>query len=328
MVIFQDDFRNGLIFDANHWTGQVTTLGESIQALSTPDPHLLISCDGSDWEEDAYIYKTLAQFYETLHLQAKVTIRNTLPPHEGRQFNPLAICSSARAFLISSEVYNSAGINYWAFRYFLYNPATDVFAQARVISSIPVTLGTEYTVQVGIYVNETAGWLRLWIDGILVGEMVGINTNRWFEGGARSIKIGEDFSDNHIAHSIEVREVVTDVNFIPLVPTPTHTLNVDSNPITGVTFTTNGVQKTTPYSETLDEGIYTVVMPVSVQAGVDIYNFVKWEDESIDPTRSVNLVGDTAIIAYYELAPPPPTHVLSVQSTPVQEVPFVLERVS
>ncbi|GAH65463.1 unnamed protein product, partial [marine sediment metagenome] len=55
--------------------------------------------------------------------------------------------------------------------------------------------------------------------------------------------------------------------------------------------------------------------------------FVRWEDETINPERTVNLMADMALIATYELAPTPTKHLLTVDSTPIQGVPFTIEQV-
>lgn len=92
------------------------------------------------------------------------------------------------------------------------------------------------------------------------------------------------------------------------IPPPTHILTVNSTPITGVPFTINGISKSTPYTEALQEASYTVVMPSNVQVDADIYNFKSWEDGSTNPTRVINLISDRNIVATYELyTPPSPT---------------------
>jgi len=86
-------------------------------------------------------------------------------------------------------------------------------------------------------------------------------------------------------------------------PTPTHILSVGSSPVTGVSFTLDGVSQVTPYWEALEEGNHGVIMPSTVTQGGTTYNFLKWEDETTSPTRTVSLTADTTITAYYEAAP-------------------------
>jgi hypothetical protein len=71
----------------------------------------------------------------------------------------------------------------------------------------------------------------------------------------------------------------------------THALSITSDPIIGVDFTINGVKQTTPYSATLEEKSYTVVMPASVTDSKTgkVYNFRGWEDGSANLTRIILL---------------------------------------
>jgi hypothetical protein len=87
---------------------------------------------------------------------------------------------------------------------------------------------------------------------------------------------------------------------------PKHVLTVDATPVS-VPFTFDGVSKSTPYSESLDEKAYTIVMSSNVSLAGTIYNFVRWEDGSINPTRVIDLTGDMTLLATYEIAPPPPS---------------------
>ncbi|RLI46253.1 hypothetical protein DRO69_03470, partial [Candidatus Bathyarchaeota archaeon] len=85
-----------------------------------------------------------------------------------------------------------------------------------------------------------------------------------------------------------------------------YTLTVNSVPIDGIDFTINGTSYTTNKSISLLEGLYTVTMPSTWTVGTDQYNFVKWENNSTNPTRVVSLTSNTTITATYELALTPP----------------------
>ena len=125
---------------------------------------------------------------------------------------------------------------------------------------------------------------------------------------------------------ITILDTATFLSFY--VPPPTHVLSVDSTPITGVSFNLDGETHTTPYSAELEEGTYTVTVPAQVTVDGQLYNFVSWEDGSTNPSRTINLTTDLSIIATYELAPAPPTHLLTVDSEPIKGVPFTIEKVS
>jgi len=58
----------------------------------------------------------------------------------------------------------------------------------------------------------------------------------------------------------------------------------------------------TPYQESLEEGIYSISMPEIVETESGTYVFKQWEDGSKSPTRQINLVDDISIVAIYELS--------------------------
>ena len=87
----------------------------------------------------------------------------------------------------------------------------------------------------------------------------------------------------------------------------THKLSIPSSPISEVPFTLNGMNRTTPFSSVLDEGSYTIVMPLTVTVDAKVYNFVDWDDGTTSPIRSMDLTKDTAITAYYTPSTPIPS---------------------
>ena len=72
-----------------------------------------------------------------------------------------------------------------------------------------------------------------------------------------------------------------------------------------MSFTLDGLNHTTPYSATLNEGIHIVAMPSStITINGTIYNFNYWEDNTQNPTRAINLTTSRTVTAYYTTAPP------------------------
>jgi len=80
---------------------------------------------------------------------------------------------------------------------------------------------------------------------------------------------------------------------------PTHELSISSSPISGVTFTLDGTNRTTPFSSSLEAGSYTVVRPLNVTVAGKVYSFVEWNNGITSPIRSIDLTKYTAITAYY-----------------------------
>jgi parallel beta-helix repeat protein len=84
---------------------------------------------------------------------------------------------------------------------------------------------------------------------------------------------------------------------------PYYELTVTSMPITGITFTINGVPKTTPYVEWLPQGSYTLEMPETYIG----YNWSHWlEDGDTNRVKTIYLHGTTWTGVYVLAAPPPP----------------------
>jgi hypothetical protein len=86
---------------------------------------------------------------------------------------------------------------------------------------------------------------------------------------------------------------------------PTHELSVSSSPISGVTFTLNGTNRTTPFSSSLEAGGYTVVMPLNVTVAGRAYSFVEWDNGITSTIRSIDLTKYTTITAYYSASAEP-----------------------
>jgi len=92
-----------------------------------------------------------------------------------------------------------------------------------------------------------------------------------------------------------------------LAPPVTHTLTINSSPVSGIPITVDGYQYNTPTGAlTLTEGNHIVVAPSNILVGTDIYNFVQWEDNSTSPQRTINLMAATLISFTVHLVTPPP----------------------
>jgi PKD repeat protein len=107
-------------------------------------------------------------------------------------------------------------------------------------------------------------------------------------------------------------------------PPPVHTLTVESTPIDGVDFTVDSASYTTNATVQLVEGDHTVTMPDLLMVGMDHYKFLKWEDDSTNRVRTINLTSNKTITATYELYVPP-VHTLAVESTPIDGINFTID---
>jgi hypothetical protein len=110
-------------------------------------------------------------------------------------------------------------------------------------------------------------------------------------------------------------------------PPLTYLLNITSSPMSDVNFTINAAHARTPYSATHIEGVYAIVFPrewTDANTG-RLYIFSRWEDDSTNRTRIIDLVSDVMLTAYYEEAVS--TYMLSITSDPILDVDFTIDGV-
>jgi hypothetical protein len=79
-----------------------------------------------------------------------------------------------------------------------------------------------------------------------------------------------------------------------------HTVSITSNPV-ATSFTVDELDYTTPWSDSLTEGTHTISVPSTFTIGDKRYDFRNWEDYSTNPTRTLDLVNDMHITAYYDV---------------------------
>lgn len=81
---------------------------------------------------------------------------------------------------------------------------------------------------------------------------------------------------------------------------PYYQLSVSSSPVSGITFTIDGVPKTTSYSEWLYQGYYDIEMPATYSG----YTWKQWADGTPSRTRTVLLTSSISLTAVYEYLTP------------------------
>lgn len=82
----------------------------------------------------------------------------------------------------------------------------------------------------------------------------------------------------------------------PLEPEEYPLLTVKSRPY-GVEFTINGAPFTTPAYLKLSPGDYTIIFPETFEDKP----FIKWEDGSTDPVRTITVTEDATVVGYYKM---------------------------
>jgi len=131
-----------------------------------------------------------------------------------------------------------------------------------------------------------------------------------------------------LARATDDTGAVTESDIVTITVYGMFTLTINSTPIDGITFTIDGEEATTPYSKALVEGTHVINMPAQVTLDTDTYIFVRWSDGPTENMRTIDLAEDTTLTAEYELYVPPPQHQLTVDSTPIKNVKFIIERVA
>jgi len=98
----------------------------------------------------------------------------------------------------------------------------------------------------------------------------------------------------------------------------THQLTVNSSLI--MTFTINGAPKTTPYTEWLLEGFYTLEMPETHTGGEAKYCWNQWSDGNTSRSRTITMITNITLTAYYA----GPYYELTVTSSPITDITFTI----
>jgi hypothetical protein len=185
----------------------------------------------------------------------------------------------------------------------LYTNST-YWAQKAVMLEI---LGTaEYTLTVdssptgiNFAVNGTSyitPWSEIYNDGssvnLVMPEIYTFGEARYY---------WNQWSDGNTSRSRTVT-IAEDKTLTAYYTGPYYELTVNSSPTAGITFTINGTLQTTPHSEWLLEGSYTLIMPETHSE----YVWSHWlEDADPSRTKTITLTGSTTWTGVFEFAVPP-----------------------
>ena len=139
-------------------------------------------------------------------------------------------------------------------------------------------------------VSRTTPWSGIYSEGASVNlVMPEIHT----VGDARYY--WNQWSDGNTSRSRTVT-MNTDITLTAQYTGPYYRLTVTSSPITGITFTIDGVPQTTPYTEWIYEGSYTLIMPETHNG----YVWSHWlEDGDTNRTKTVTMDIDITLTAVY-----------------------------
>lgn len=178
----------------------------------------------------------------------------------------------------------------------------DAEGTKRVTSTTTLALGTTYKVNMEVSVGSTAD-IKVFVNDGEVNDLTVENINNAVAIAVAKVTCGA------ISWGASATVFVDDlVVSATQPPTPSYLLSIDTTPVTGVSFSLDGLEKTTPYSADLDVGSYTIIMPSSVSSGGITYTFSKWNDDSTNPQKTITLTSDASLTAtYVEQETPPPS---------------------
>lgn len=196
--------------------------------------------------------------------------------------------------------------------YEIYVEAKD--SQGTVVTSpiVPITVSAPPPMGI-LSVDTTPVKGEVFVDGVSWGVAP---QSRSLSPGTYIVSFGD--VAGYVTPAPQTAVVLQDqtTNIIGEYILKTHSLAIDSTPITGVQFTIDGASKVTPYSEVLVEGTYIITMPNQVVADSQTYNFEKWTDDVLENPRTIDLLSDMSLTAKY-VVPAPTQGTLIVKTTPV-----------
>jgi len=165
--------------------------------------------------------------------------------------------------------------------------------------------------------NPTNGIVELYINGVLDAVLTGYDTSAFILEKAR---FGLCWKSAHeFAVSVYLDEcVIADEYVGPSTPPAEYPLTVASNPVQNMPYIIKKggeimAEFLTPHTEDLEEGMYEIIAPSSHTIDGVIYDFDHWEDNSINPTRIINLT-EAMIITFTMKERPPGKYTLTIQT--------------
>lgn len=179
MAIFTDGFESG---DFSAWSGSSVTSGDSAVVTGLSSHHGLYSgsfaTNGGGGVERAYVYRSIDPQSE-LYARGYFNVQSGLPLlNTGNRFNLLAFLSGSTTLGVLS-VRRFDGADVWSI--------SSVAGGQSYASSGPV-MGQWYCVEFYVKVASKGGVFRMWVDGVLVLEQTGLDTDAY--GDVNSVRSG------------------------------------------------------------------------------------------------------------------------------------------
>jgi hypothetical protein len=186
--VFSDGFESG---DFSAWTGTVTSSGETC-AVETVNPHhgsynARFGLDGSDYWEDAYVYKTFASSYGVLYARCYMRFENL---RDYTEVECLQLRNSVNGKIFAAGYQRWGGDPQW-----MLGVLESGSMQRYYANSPAIQVGTYYCVELYGKVDGAVGEAKLYVNGNQTLSVADKDTDDF--GNMNQLRIG--LADSHVS---------------------------------------------------------------------------------------------------------------------------------
>jgi len=297
-VVFSDDFES----DLSQWliieqNGTVQLTQENVHLGEQAVKCVMYSVSVTEWAY-ARLKAELSTHYQTLYLRSWVDVTELSGDYD------VTLLSLTGEVLIASlrvtpDMYLSVFVR-------------DGDTYKTFTSSSKLSGGWQGLVLMAT-VGEGTGQVKVFLNDMEITDLSINGLNNSIADSVFRFSVGlSGTSTSCTAYFDDVvvsTEYVSTTEEIPSEPPPTitYSLTVNSQPVSGITYTLDSQPAVTGETYQLEEGIHTIEMPSTVDVEGETYLFSEWDDGLTSPQRTLQLSSDMTLTAIYTVAPPPPS---------------------
>lgn len=316
---FEDDFTN--------WEGTTTSPGNATLTTQTT-----IKDEGTKGAKCEIVYRTdwtesycSQSFPEgpTVHIKAWFYIDSYTSEGEIRTLLGMK-GQGHKWYSIGINEDRTLKVRYWD---------DNSYTESSSTTTVPSGIG--FNLEFMVTVSQTNGQCKTWLNTVEVVDITKSGINCSLSGNMNKATFGIH-SGYKTTAEIFMDSCVISYTYIgsSTPPPPTfYDLLVNSQPISGISYSVDSQTATTGTPKTLTAGSYTITMPSTVTSGGKTYSFESWNDAITNPVKQITLNSDLTITATYELQsndtqPPEGKGILEVhafQNASEIEVEFQIE---
>lgn len=284
---FEDDFAN--------WEGTTTSPGNGTLTTQTAikdEGTKGAKCEivyRTTWT-DAYAYQTFSEG-PTVHMKAWFYI-DMIDSDE--------LIRGLLAMRGDGYRWYSIGINADRTFYLYY---FDGSSYQYTSSTTTAPLGTGFNLEFMVSISQNVGQCKTWLNEVEVSDITTSGIDCSLSGNMEKANFGI-WCGYRTDAEICVDSCVISYTYIgsSTPPPPSnYDLLVNSQPITGISYSVDSQTATTGTPITLTEGSYTITMPSTVTSEGQTYSFESWNDATTNPVKPITLDSDLTLTATYEL---------------------------